>query len=141
MLKRTLTASIAVMALAAFGLPAMADAPGEAGLDTGSVSAAAAGAPVYPGGKPINGGLLKITQYSKVTGTNVTFSTPDSFDKVHDFYKHALPKNSETTEPQAGSKSRIAVFQYTKGDGSKIDIEINEYPGHTNYTVNDTYKK
>ncbi len=37
--------------------------------------------------------------------------------------------------------NRIGTFKYTKGNGSQIDIEIRSYPGHTNYTITDTYKK
>ena len=50
---------------AAYAAP---DGPGEAGMNTGAVSASDAGAPVYPG-KPINGGLQKMTLYSKTIGT------------------------------------------------------------------------
>ncbi len=141
MLKRVLTVSIAIALFAAFCPPAVADAPGEAGLDTGSVSASDAGAPIYPGGKPINGGLAKTTLYSKVIGTSVTFSTPDSFAKVYAFYKRALPPKTESTETDDDPTTRIGTFTYTKGDGSRIDIEIRSYPGHTNYTISDTYKK
>ena len=50
------------MMLCAVG--AASAATGESGLNTGSVGAAQAGAPVYPGGKPINGGLITMTNYS-----------------------------------------------------------------------------
>ena len=141
MVKRILVASIGIALFAAFCPSARADSPGEAGLDGGSVSASAAGAPVYPGGKPINGGLAKTTLYSKVIGTSVTFSTPDPFEKVYAFYKRALPPKTEASETNGDPTSRIGTFTYTKGDGSQIDIEIHAYPGHTNYTITDTYKK
>jgi hypothetical protein len=143
MLKRILAASLAAIVLAAFCSPGMAGAAppgsGEAGLNTGSASDA--GAPIYPGGKPINGGLQKTTLYSKVIGTSVTFSTPASFEKVYSFYRHALPSKAVTTETDDDPTNRIGTFTYTKGDGSQIDIEIQSYPGHTNYTITDTYKK
>ncbi len=86
MMKRISLTAIAAVALVVLCSRAMVCAApvgsGESGISSGAVSAANAGAPIYPGGKPINGGLLKITLYSKVTGTGVTFSTPDSFEKV-----------------------------------------------------------
>lgn len=137
--------SLAVILLAAFCSRGMGDAapvgPGESGMNAGSVSASDAGAPVYPGGKPINGGLQKITLYSRPIGTTVSFTTNDSFDKVYEFYKHALPSKAVTTETDAGHATRIGTFQYTKGGGSQINIEIRSYPGHTNYTIANTYKK
>jgi hypothetical protein len=114
---------------------------GESGLGTGSVGAAQAGAPVYPGGKPINGGLMTMTLYSKPTGTSVTFSTNASFDDVYKYYKRALPAKAETSESNGDPNSRIGTFSYVKGDGSKIDIEIRAFPGHVNYTIVHTFKK
>ena len=105
---------------------------GEAGISNDSGTNP--GAPIY-GGKPINGGLIKLTTYSKITGTVVTFSTPDSYEKVCAFYKHAVPKNAEVEVTSA-----TATLKYKKNDGSHIDIEINKYPGHTNYTISHTYK-
>jgi len=139
MTRRTLTAAAAaiVVAFSALGVARAMDAQGEATVN----AAANAGAPIFPGGTPINGGLQNVTQYSKVIGTNVTYSTTKAFDDVYKFYVSALPKNSETNAPQAGSTSRIATFHYAKADGSQIEIEIREYPGHTNYTITDTYKK
>ncbi len=145
MLKRILTTSLAVIVVAAFSSRGMASAvpggPGESGLNTGAVSASEAGAPIYPGGKPINGGLQHTTLYSKVIGTSVTFTTPDSFEKVYNFYRRALPPKTVATETNDDPTRRIGTFQYTKSDGSQIDIEINSYPGHTNYTITDTYKR
>jgi hypothetical protein len=115
--------------------------PGEAGVNTGSVSASDAGAPIYPGGKPINGGLQKMTLYSKPIGSNVTLSTPDSFDKVYAFYKHALPANAVASATTDDPVNRVGTFKYAKSDGSQIDIEIKSYPGHINYSITDTYKK
>ncbi len=145
MLKRILPTAIAVIVLAALcsrGTAGVAStAPGEAGLDNGTVSASEAGAPIYPGGKPINGGLTKITNYSKPIGTVVTFTTPDSFGDVYKFYKHALPAKTVNTLLNADPHNRLATFKYTKGDGSEIHIEITEYPGHVNYSITDMYKK
>lgn len=142
MLNRILPTSLAVILLAAFCSSGIAGAalvePGEAG-GNGSVSASDAGAPIYPGGKPINGGLQKMTLYSRPIGTAVTLSTNDSFEKVYQFYKHALP--AKTVAEETDRDPKIGTFQYTKGDGSKINIEIRAYPGHTNYTITDTYKK
>jgi hypothetical protein len=143
MLRRILPTSITVIVLAAFCSRGMGGAapvgPGESGVNAGSVSASDAGAPIYPGGKPINGGLQKITLYSRAIGTNVTFTTTDSFEKVYKFYKHALPP--QTVAEETDHDPKIGTFKYTKGDGSQIDIEIRSYPGHTNYTITDTYKK
>lgn len=145
MLRRILLTSLTVIVLAAFcsrGIGSAAPVgPGESGVNAGSVSASDAGAPIYPGGKPINGGLQKITLYSRPIGTNVTFTTTDSFEKVYKFYKHALPPKTVTEETNDDPTTRIGTFKYTKGDGSQIDIEIRSYPGHTNYGITDTYKK
>jgi hypothetical protein len=141
--------SIVVVVLAlccSFGVAGAAPA-GESGLRTGSVGAAQAGAPVYPGGKPINGGLIDLTLYSKKIGTHVTFSTNDSFEDVYKYYKHALPSNAVSSETDDDPASKIGTFKYTKGDGSQIDIEIQAFPGrpglpkHVNYSITDTYKK
>jgi hypothetical protein len=82
-----LPTSLVVILLAAFGSRGLVGAapvgPGEAGLNAGSVSASDAGAPIYPGGRPINGGLQKITLYSRPIGSTVTFTTTDSFEKVY----------------------------------------------------------
>jgi hypothetical protein len=67
MRKRALTAVVAaiVVACGSFGIARAAlVAQGEATVN----AASDAGAPIFPGGKPINGGLQKVTQYSKVTG-------------------------------------------------------------------------
>ena len=128
------------LAFSGCGAIAMADDPGEAGLSHASVSAAEAGAPVYPGGKPINGGLSKTTLYSKTIGTGVTFSTPDAFEKVYAFYAHAVPPKT-VAEKTDGPSNQIGSFEYTKSDGSKISIEIRAYAGHTNYTIVNTYKQ
>ena len=142
MLNRILPSSIAVILLAAFCSPGIGGAApvdqGEAGNNAGSISASDAGAPIYPGGKPINGGLQKLTLYSRPIGTVVTFTTNDSFEKVYNFYKHALPAKTEAEKTDHDPK--IGTFKYTKGDGSIIDIEIRAYPGHINYTIRDTYK-
>ena len=140
---RILPVLVAAFGLAVFSscAAAYAQPAGEADSGGSSVSAAAAGAPVYPGGKPINGGLQKTTLYSKPIGSSVTLSTPDSFDKVYAFYKKAVPANAEAEATGSDPSSRIGTFTYTKSDGSKIDIEIKAYPGHTNYTIADTYKK
>ena len=143
MLKQFLLAAFAttvLVALCSYGA-AYAAPSGEAGVDSGSVGAAAAGAPVYPGGHPINGGLMTQTLYSKPIGTSVTFSTNDRFEKVYAFYKHAVPKNAEAEETDGDPTSRIGTFKYVKGDGSQIDIEIRAFPGHTNYTIAHTFKK
>lgn len=150
MTKRTLVMALTTIVLAGFCAFGMTDAaqsdPGESGLNAGGVSAADAGAPVYPGGHPINGGLVHLTQYSKPSGTVVTFSTPDSFNDVYAYYKHALPSNAETSETTDNPTARIGTFKDVKGDGSQIDIEIQSYPAqsgapqHTNYTITDTYK-
>jgi hypothetical protein len=145
MLRRILPTCIAAIVLAAFCSRGMGGAapvgPGESGVNAGSVSASDAGAPIYPGGRPINGGLQKTTLYSRPIGTVVTFTTTDSFEKVYKLYRHALPSKAVTTETDADHATRIGTFQYTKGDGSQINIEIRSYPGHTNYTITDTYKK
>jgi len=71
----------------------------------------------------------------------VTFTTPASFEDVYTFYRHALPPKTVTTETSDDPTNRTGTFQYTKGDGSHIDIEVKSYPGHTNYTITNTYKK
>ena len=71
----------------------------------------------------------------------MTFSTPDAFAKVYAYYKGALPKSAEASETNGAPTSRIGTFKYVRADGSQIDIEIQAYPGHTNYNITHTFKK
>jgi hypothetical protein len=86
----------------------------------GSVDTSKLGAPVYPGATtdPNSQGSLSA---SSNTGSTViaTYQTPDTFDKVYDYYKSQMPAGSEGMKMSMGGIS-TAAWQVGKDGGPDI---------------------
>lgn len=76
-------------------------------MGKGVVDAASLGVPIYTGATEDEGSM-------SVSGTKgstqvVAFSTPDSFDKVYEFYKSKMPAGSQKMKVDSGDSS-LAEF-------------------------------
>lgn len=65
------------------------------------------GLPVYPGAIQNSGGISE--QSAQGNSQMVVMTTPDSFDKVYNFYKAQMPAGSERMHIAAGSQA-VAQF-------------------------------
>lgn len=71
------------------------------------VDPASLGVPIYAGATQEEGGL-SVTG-AKGSAQMTSFTTPDSFDKVYEFYKSKLPAGSEKMKMEEGDSS-VAEF-------------------------------
>ncbi len=84
--------------------------------------------PIYAGMKLLSS--MSGTEKQKNTGFWLTFSSPDSFEKVSAFYKTALPKNGWTEDAA-----------YTAGKTSTATINKGKYSGSLSITQEENAKE
>jgi hypothetical protein len=91
----------------------------------GAVDPSKLGAPVYPGATtdPNSQGSLSASTSSGST-VIATFQTPDSFDKVYDFYKAQMPAGSEGMKMSAGGVSTAAWQVGTDGGPDIVLVQV-----------------
>lgn len=75
-----------------------------------SVDPSQLGVPMYPGARTNSAGTVSYTGAD--AGAMAAFNTPDSFEKVYDFYKSKLPADSEKMkmDSQEGSVAEFVVL-------------------------------
>ena len=96
---------------------------GTATSGQGAVDLSSLGVPIYPGAKEGEGSFS--VKGATGSGAVTTLSTPDSFDKVYEWYKSQLPADSEKMKISAGGASTaefVVAQSEDKSVGSTVTI-------------------
>jgi hypothetical protein len=120
--------------------------PGEIITGSGSIDTSKLGAPIYPGASQGKAGSLALAAGTGAEPENIsgaTFTTPDSFDKVLNFYKDKLGPdakilqyNSEgehhaivdTTSPDHTNMIGIRISRKDEGNTTEISMVSSSAP-------------
>jgi hypothetical protein len=94
----------------------------------GGVTEADLGVPIYPGSSSENEGESKMVGSAKTTVSSVRTS-PDSTDKIVQFYKDKLPKF------EASKADDMNVFTGTGTNGGQVTIGIKKDGDHSEITI------
>ncbi len=116
-------------------------ADGSAKVGAGAVDASKLGAPVYPGATAADSGSISLSTADSSIDSE-TLTTPDSFDKVYEYYKGQLPAGSEKMKMTVSSGS-TAMFQTGDADKDAVTVTISSKDGDnaTSVNISHTVKK
>lgn len=113
---------------------------GEVKVGENAVDTSKLGAPIYPGATASDSGGVSVNS-DKGTGDMVAFKTSDPFDKVYEFYKRQMPKDSEKMKFAQGDSS-MATFQIGQdADAENTSVMITAKAGETDILITHRTKK